>query len=233
MTLYNQHPHRELAESVRLLVEAGADINSRAGPDGDDRTALIAVTERKCCTRILQALQQNGADVFMPSDATGATAVHQAAMVGNTDSCKVLLASAGSRAGSLLNAQDRNGYTPLGIACALKQPDVAAFLIKAGAGINAVNYDGHTVLIAAARCSSISTVQLLLDHGADVSTRDNLGHNALFNAARQGQVSVMILLVQRGLSVRAVDNDGFTVLMMATGGGSMAATEWLIQLGVA
>jgi hypothetical protein len=32
MALSNSHPHRELAEVVRLLIEAGADINVKAGP---------------------------------------------------------------------------------------------------------------------------------------------------------------------------------------------------------
>jgi uncharacterized protein len=188
MTLYNQHPHRELAESVRLLVEAGADINLRAGPDGDDRTALIAVTERKCCTRILQALLHNGADVFMPSEATGATALQlEAAMVGNTDSCKLLLASAGSRAEIHLGAKEVYGYTPLIVACGYERADVAAFLIESGAEINAVDSKGATALMAATRCSSSATLQLLLHHGADIYVNDNLGHNALIKAAIQGQ----------------------------------------------
>jgi hypothetical protein len=34
MALCNLHPHNELAECVRLLVEAGADINAIAGPEG-------------------------------------------------------------------------------------------------------------------------------------------------------------------------------------------------------
>jgi formyltetrahydrofolate hydrolase len=54
MALYNQHSHRELAESMRLLLAAGADINLVALISaGDNRTALMCAPERDCCTGIM------------------------------------------------------------------------------------------------------------------------------------------------------------------------------------
>jgi hypothetical protein len=40
MALASLHPHTELAECVRLLIEAGANIDAMSGFDVDDRTAL-------------------------------------------------------------------------------------------------------------------------------------------------------------------------------------------------
>jgi hypothetical protein len=62
---YNSHPHNELAESMRLLVEAGADINALA--DNDDCTAVMYLSrsEYSCCTTALQVFLQNEADVFV------------------------------------------------------------------------------------------------------------------------------------------------------------------------
>jgi hypothetical protein len=62
MALYNRHPHTELA-----------------GPAGDDRPALSSAGDRSCCTKVLQAYLQNGADVKVRSHAKGITALHQAA----------------------------------------------------------------------------------------------------------------------------------------------------------
>jgi hypothetical protein len=59
----NAHPHRELTESVRLLIDTGTDINAKAaGPDGDERTALMCAAERKCCAAVADVLLKAGAD---------------------------------------------------------------------------------------------------------------------------------------------------------------------------
>jgi ankyrin repeat protein len=222
MALYNEHPLQR-AESVRLLVEADADINIRAGPDGDDRTAFMLASVRGCCTEVLQVFLQNGADVSTPSAASGSTALHHAAMGGLTDNCRLLLASADSSVhardvkghtplmdagvcgsvdtvellrhpGADVNTVDNSNKTPLIVACAHKRTDVAAFLIEAGAEINAVGYRGQNALMVAARSNSTALVQLLLDNGADIGARDSLGCDALFKAATEGQVATMELL---------------------------------------
>eukprot|EP00953_Heterococcus_sp_UTEX-ZZ885_P021329 11900-Heterococcus_DN1.PRE.1 len=108
MALASLHPHTELAECVRLLIEAGANIDAMSGFDVDDRTALICASERKCCSTVLQAFLQNGADVIT-CNSKGMTALHQAAAVGRTDSCEVLLRSNSS----LVHAEDVDGYTAL------------------------------------------------------------------------------------------------------------------------
>jgi Ankyrin repeat len=68
MTHFNAHPRKELAESVRLLLEAGVDINSLyMCPNGIDYTALMAATD-ECCT-VVQILLQHGADPSVRSKA--------------------------------------------------------------------------------------------------------------------------------------------------------------------
>eukprot|EP00953_Heterococcus_sp_UTEX-ZZ885_P034558 17884-Heterococcus_DN1.PRE.3 len=60
MALHNNHPHTELAESVQLLLDAGADINAKSGVD--DYTALMRASPRRCCAAAVQAFLQNGAN---------------------------------------------------------------------------------------------------------------------------------------------------------------------------
>jgi hypothetical protein len=48
MALSNAHPHRELAESVGLLIAAGADIDAKAAAlKGDDRIALLCAASSR------------------------------------------------------------------------------------------------------------------------------------------------------------------------------------------
>jgi Ankyrin repeat len=65
MAYRNAHPHTEVAESMRLLIAAGADINIKAGPEHDARTAMMLACERDCCTKVLQVFLENGADVSL------------------------------------------------------------------------------------------------------------------------------------------------------------------------
>jgi ankyrin repeat protein len=261
MAYRNAHPHTELAESVRLMVAAGADINITAGPEHDARTALMLASEKGCCTEVVQAFLQNGASV-LATNTKGITALHLAAAAGHNDSCEVLLAKESSAVhvkdvhnytalryaadfgsvatvkmlhehGADINTVDNDGTTPLIAASESKRVDMTVYLLKAGADVNVVNSKGHTALAVAVTNNSIPIVQLLLNHGADISIGDNAGQNALFKAAGKGHVFIMVMLVKRGASITAVDNEGNTILMIALHAGHKSAAEWLIQHGVA
>jgi ankyrin repeat protein len=259
MALFSNHPHTELGESVRLLLEAGAHINALGGPEGDKRTALMCAISRRCCTEVLQAYLLNGADVLVCSPTKGVTTLHYAATKGQTDSCKLLLASENSvvdvkavdgstalmqavasehvhivklllQNGADVNAVSNDNTTALIAASVLGRVDLAATLIEAGADVNAVDSRGHRPVMAAVHSNSTTLVQLLLDHGADISARDNKGGNALFMAAYGGHVAMLDLLVKLGLSIK-VDSSGTTLLMMAVSNEHTPAIEWLLQRG--
>jgi uncharacterized protein len=258
MALHSAHPHTELAESVRLLVEAGADIDLKAvAPSSDDhRAAVMCAVQRTCCSKVLHAFLQSGADVSS-ADAFGTTALHLAAVAGRADSCELLLA----RADSSIHAKNENGWTalmhaaargcldvvqmllqygadvnvrdakdrPLFAACKCNDADVAACLIEAGADVNAVDSDAECALLAAVQSNSSALVRLLLDSGADIKATGLAGHNALFRAVTFGHVPMMEILVRRGLKLTAVDSTGSTLLMLAVSGGQKLVAEWLLE----
>jgi uncharacterized protein len=262
VALTNSHPHKELAESVRLLVAAGANINARSADlQGEARPVLMSAAEQSCCAAVLDTLLRAGADPFVLT--TGClTPLHMAVRAGPVESCELLLAAAET----LLDAEDNNGRTalmhaaqcgrsdivqlllqkgaavnvtdsqestPLSVATWYLHVEVAACLIAAGADVNAVNSDGRSALMLAAQFVSIPLAKLLLDHGADINKQDRFGQNSLFRAACDGHVSMMELLVQRGCSITAVDHKGYTPLMEAASWGHTAAAEWLLQQGAA
>jgi uncharacterized protein len=259
MACHSAHPHTELAESVRLLVEAGADINLKAvAPSSDDhRAAVMCAAQRTCCSKVLHAFLQSGADVSI-ADAFGTTALHLAAVAGRADSCELLLA----RADSSIHAKNENGWTalmhaaargyldgvqlllqhgadvnvrdakdrrPLFAACKCNDADVAACLIEAGADVNAVDSDAECALLAAVQSNSSALVRLLLDSGADIKATGLAGHNALFRAVTFGHVPMMEILVRRGLKLTAVDSTGSTLLMLAVSGDQKLVAEWLLE----
>jgi uncharacterized protein len=262
MARFNAHPHRELSQSVALLVAAGADINTVATyAEGKTSTALVCACERDCCTKVLAAFLQAGADACVHHPGS-LTALQVAAVTGLAASCTLLLESEHS----LLHMTDQKGYTALMLAasfgvlenvqllvqhgadvnavnnqretalmlaCLQNRVKVVVFLLKRGAAVNAVADNGQVALFGAVQSNSVAAVQLLLDHGADISFTDSTGRNVLFKAAHDDNVFMMDVLVKRGLSVNSAESSGNTVLIAAVTGGHTAAVEWLIQRGAA
>jgi ankyrin repeat protein len=226
MALTNTHPHRELAESVMLVIAAGADINAEAvGPECNQRTALMCAAGRKCCTRALDVLLQAGADASLSTSMQQTTALHSAAAGGLTGSCEILL----KQADMLLDVKDINGWTALLYAAHGGCLNVVQLLLQHGADINAVDIKRNNALMIAACTGNIAVAQLLLDSGADINGSDIHGQNSLFKTVYKGHVSMIELLVQHRLTVTTVSNDGWTLLMVAAKGSHKAAAEWLIQ----
>jgi ankyrin repeat protein len=115
MVFLNAHPNRELADSVQLLVDAGADINCRVLIHGERQTALSCAVRVVCCTAVAHALLQAGADPCVRSTPSGLTTLHVAAFTKGgaaaSDSCEVLLARADTP--RLLEIKDAGGMTVL------------------------------------------------------------------------------------------------------------------------
>jgi Ankyrin repeats (3 copies) len=110
MAYNNAHPHKELAESVRLLVDASADINSKtAGTEGTERTVLVCAIERGCCSKLLKIFLELGADPSVHSTSSSVTALMTTAQKGIAQNCRVLL----ERADALVDATDAVGQTAL------------------------------------------------------------------------------------------------------------------------
>ncbi|MEW2513842.1 ankyrin repeat domain-containing protein [Streptomyces sp. NPDC046870] len=103
-------------------------------------------------------------------DRLGRTAAHYAAVGGDADGLRVLLAE-----GADPGASDAEGWTPLHFAAQAQAPAVVEVLLAAGAVVDAVDRHGDTPLSRAVFCSRGEgrTIRLLLEAGADPD-RDNV-----------------------------------------------------------
>jgi hypothetical protein len=146
------------AESVRVLLDAGVDVNGKTARGG---TPLMwAAGSRDNTTETVQVLLEAGAAVNAKTS-DGRTALMDAAMQGNTDAAKVLL-----RAGADIEEYTEEGTTPLMEAARHGNAETVQLLLENGARVNAVDREGRTALKQAAAAGHAETEQLLRQAGA-------------------------------------------------------------------
>ena len=144
-------------------------------------------------------------------------------------------------AGASVNAVDKKGLsplglaglTPLGLAAAYGHRNIAEFLLNHGANVDAASADGfeQTPLNKAAQYGSADVAALLLDHGADIDARDIAGATPLEWAALHGHKNVVSLLLARGAIVNAQSSTGKTALHLAATAGHKDVVALLLAHG--
>jgi uncharacterized protein len=226
----NAHPHRELAETVRLLVDAGADINAPSKySETLCSTALMCAVARKCCTIVSAVLLHSGADPCVTISGS-LTTLHRAAAsaYGLTASCKLLL----EHSNTLLEARDSCGKTALQYAAEAGRLDNVRLLLQYGADVNTLNNRSASPLIAACLQQHVSIAACLLKAGAMVNTAAADGNCALIAAVESGSVALVQLLLDNGADISATNNDGQNALFRAAHAGHVLLLEFLVQRGL-
>jgi uncharacterized protein len=154
------------AESARLLIEAGADVND-ALPDGS--SALI-VAAHSGHTRVAEMLLDKGANAN--ADAVGYTALHAAVLRSDLALVKTLLAHGANPNAPITkgtpvrrNSQDFElpktlmGATPYLLAAKFLEADIMRALATGGADTRMRTKDGATPLMAAAGMGIVAPAQ--------------------------------------------------------------------------
>ncbi|KDQ07888.1 hypothetical protein BOTBODRAFT_591041 [Botryobasidium botryosum FD-172 SS1] len=169
------------AESVRALVEAGADIEAEAG-DFDWTPLRHAVAANSPAA--VRLLLQLGADV--DGKCGGYAAIHVATCYLDDDDCQemvdILL-----HAGADANLQDRTQSTALHHASYKGHVATVRLLLASGADPNIRDWNGQTALHSAlgtyAECST-EVVSALCEAGAEVNAKDRDGETPLHRASQ-------------------------------------------------
>ncbi|CAK9051210.1 unnamed protein product [Durusdinium trenchii] len=241
---------RGYLEVVRLLLEAGADVNAE---DQDGSTALMIAAHNRHL-EVVRVLLEAGADKNAARQ-DGATALFAAAFSGQLEVVRMLIEAAADK-----NAATAEGGTALMTAAFHGHFEVAQLLLDAGADKNAAMQDGSTALMFAAGSGHLEVVQVLLDAGADKNAAKRSGAitcvfgdfngdlrkawlwdknearryyavTALMLAAGYGHSNVVRVLIEAGADKNAAVQDGATALMLAAVNGYLEVVRVLLDAG--
>ena len=235
------------ADSARLLLAAGADVNDVA-PIGWNALAVAAFTNR---TAVASVLLAEGAE---PDAAdAGFTALHAAVLRGNLDLVRRLLdhgANPNARLTRATGARRQSadygfssnvvGATPVFLAARYGEVAIMQTLAKAGASFQFAMSDGRTPLMAAMEVDRINSLDLE-NAGNGGLGRDRRDRHVYFRlsdtpsrAAIEHDVTVMATLaLAEGDDVNAADDRGDTPLHYAARNGLNRVIELLVTQGAA
>jgi ankyrin repeat protein len=201
-------------ETVRLLIEAGADVRART---------------------VVSELLSNRGELSYGKSATelaetgGSTALLLAARQGDAESTKYLVAG-----GANVNDAAPGGTSALVIAAHSDNGPVGILLLEKGANPNAAG-SGYSALHAAAMRGNLELVRALLAHGANPNALLEkgttvrragpdfalptllIGATPFLVAAKFGAADIMRVLASGGADVNLPAKTGMTALMAAAG----------------
>lgn len=198
---------------LRLLVNAGADIEQKDDLDGRDGDT--AVLRAACLGNkdALNFLAESGAD-FNAQDRFGNTPLILAARHSTADIVRTLLSH-----GANPELENSEGCTPLLEAADCKNTDVVIAIAPLVRNVDKPDRRerrGRTALSYAAGDGNHAAVKALLQAGADVNMLDSNGETVLMWTVRQAKNPDMIpILVSAGADVNVANTKGNTAMTYA------------------
>lgn len=173
---------------VRSLIDAKANIDAKATTGTPLHSAL-----RNNHAEIAEVLLAAGADPFGVDRSMGRTLLHEAALIGASETVERLL-----NAGLSIDAQERSGSTALLLAATDGHEALVLSLLTRGANPRLKQHNGTTVLIWCVRGRLERAVEELIKRGVDVNERDDVGATALRYARREKCVRIARILKAAG-----------------------------------
>jgi ankyrin repeat protein len=216
-------------ESVRALVENGADVNAK---DLFSNTALIYAAAGGHLG-LVRWLIEHGAQVNAKNQ-IGMTASQRAKIQGHSH-IFILLKKYGAEDEVQGSAHDAGaGVGPTSLLQAARDGDLREVrnCLASGADVNAKNGEGWTALMIATLKGYKEIVRALLEQDrAQVNASNHHGLTALRFAVSMGDGETVRILLEAGAEVNAPDHDGRTPLMQAAGEGNLECLEILLAGG--
>ena len=160
-------------EVIKLLLEAGADINKKANNGWD--IFMLGVARSQKPEVISYILTRFPKDKETLSKLLLIAAMNNK----NIDIIKLLLDK-----GAEVNYKNEKGITSIRAALGQQSPEIIQLLLDHGANVNARDINGATPLMdAAATCENPKIFEILLNAGADPEMKDYKNNTALIYAA--------------------------------------------------
>ena len=132
------------------------------------------------------------------------------------------------------DVQDGSGWTPLMIACSLKDgagESIVDLLLQKDADVNMQSFSGQTALHFASSKDNLDIARKLIAQKASARVKDKRGQLALHRAAAVGSVPILRLLLENKSPVNGTDMDGMTALHHAISEGHGQAALELLKAG--
>ncbi len=161
--------------TVRRLLEQGADVNARSGPQGMTLLMEAAATGHAA---VCEVLLEHGAALDL-MDEEGATALTRAVRSDHLGTARLLL-----KHGASCAAPD--GQPPLHCAAERDNTRTLALLLDYDDDMEAQDRRGRTALIRAAQNGAVRALDFLIARGARLEARDRRGATAYMAAVEQG-----------------------------------------------
>jgi len=174
----------ECRETVQVLLEHGADVNTR---DECGRTALhfTAIGENEELFRLCRSKNPNV----------------------KGEIAKLLLSR-----GANVNAQTEKGTTTLHAASGQGYVKLVEALLQYNADVNTKFKNDVTPLHTATYNGHIEIVKVLLKFGANVDSKDKCGRTALYWASKKGQKQIVTALLEHGADINVTTEKNRTPL---------------------
>jgi len=235
-TLLHYAAERGYIETAKLLLEAGADIESRDALQGETPLQCAAMFGQVEMLRFLldqKASIRGHAGMVAMSRVSGENSIavicilrdagvpldlFSALKIGDETHARLLI-----KAVPLLAFAEHRHFRVLDTAAYTGHNDLVAFLLDAGVPVEAGD---HSALMAAVWGEHQDTVELLLRRGANVNWQTGSGHTSLYSAQ---SAAIAHQLVGAGANVNARSGDGQTPLHTAVAQARPALAEALVD----
>ncbi|KAM0446010.1 hypothetical protein ACHAO4_009598 [Trichoderma viride] len=217
----------ELEDAVRILIQAGAKVNTTA----KDGSAPLHVAVKQKQKRILEMLLRNGANKEA-MDLDGRTPFYLSVEDGEIEIINLLKDD-----GAEVTTAAKDGRTPLHVALSRGQDGlkVAEMLLEAGADVNTKALDGASGMHMAAQCGSLFEILNFLPdeslESLDFDATDEYGQTPLLIAIYEKEWEAAKLLLEKGASVNADTRNGYTPVLGAVMGEDEDTLQQLLEKG--
>ena len=216
---------------ARIMIEAGADLNSRSTETGDT-LLLVAMQGDSIQPEIIHLLIDKGANVKEVNSKYKTAPLMIACRKNDIISVKKILAQGGG-----INQEDDTKSTALCFAAGndTDNTELLELLVKNGAKVNLENLYVRNALIEAADSKSIKKVKYLLQKGALINRKSEGfgGVSALSVAVFDVNFEMVDFLIKNGADVSSEIGSGKTVLLEAIlAEESYPIVQLLIEKGV-
>lgn len=208
--------HKKDAKALKMLVQAGADLNPK------DQKAPLFIAADKNDVKTVAFLLRLGANPNIKY--SGITLLHRA--IGNEH---VELAQALIKGGANVNAQDSRELTPIQIAIHKRNPLFTRLLLQAHANINVLDDDKDTLLHNAVRENKPEIAKLLIKSGAKINVKNNSDETPFQIAVRDNKLSMAKVLLAAGADVNVKDSRDRTPFQIAINRKDLSFAKLLIQ----